>query len=150
MTVPAHSAPAADEADGAALEDALEAMPIVARACVARIGPRGTDVLVTLDADRTRAWAQARGIREADDLDAVAGHPAVAALLRRAVADRGRDPAAIRLRVLPGGWLPGPDAFPAPIRRRCVRARFAHLLVTALTPVTTSVLVASGASAVSA
>jgi hypothetical protein len=95
--------------DRYAVEDALETLPFVRRACVARVDDRETVVLVAVDGP-----AAATALRDSTA-------PTLAA--------HGIDPASVRVRVV-SGWLPGRDAFPAPIRRRCARGRYAHLLVT--------------------
>jgi hypothetical protein len=130
MTAHVEPAPDATRADGTAIEEALETVSVVDRACIARIDHRGIVVLVGLDAARATAWARAQGLPDPDDLAAIAAHPAVARLLDRALASQGHDPATVEVRVVARGWLPGRDAFPARIRRRCVRARYAPLLMT--------------------
>jgi len=111
--------------DHSALEQALESLPFVTRACVARADRRETVVVVSVDPGRF------------EDLES--GSP-VRAAARRVLTDHGIDAATVRV-VATTGWLPGREAFPARIRRRCVRARYAPLLMTILTPLAGPVLV---------
>lgn len=104
-----------------AIELALESLPFVSRACVARADARETVVLVSVDPGRF------------DDLES--GSP-VKEEARRVLTRHGIDPTGIRV-VATTGWLPGREAFPARIRRRCARARYAPLLATIVTPVLT-------------
>lgn len=142
--MPTHVQPAPDtnETDATELEAALETVPIVARACVARVDHGGIVVVAGLDATPATAWARAQGLPDPDDLAAIAAHPALGRLLDRALTSRGHDPASVTVRVVAEGWLPSPDAFPARIRRRCVRARYAPLLATMVAPLATPLVAA--------
>ncbi len=135
-----------DEADR--LERALEAVPFIGRACVVRDGAAGTVVLVTLDRVGAPEWARRHGL--AADPDSLAAHPALLGHLDRVLADATASAPGVRrparVHVLARGWLPGRDAFPDPIRRRCAKARYAPLLGSFMTPVLTP-LIASLAAA---
>ena len=103
-----------------AIEQALETLPFVTRACVARSDERETVVLVSVDPGR---------------FDGLESASPVKAEARRVLTRHGIDSTGIRV-VATTGWLPGREVFPPRIRRRCARARYAPLLVVLVTPVT--------------
>lgn len=114
MTTRTNHAPDSVRADHTAVERALETLPFVTRACVARSDDRETAVVVSVDPGRFEGLESGSPVkREA----------------RRVLGEHGIDPTGIRV-VATTGWLPGREAFPARIRRRCVRARYAALLMT--------------------
>lgn len=123
------------------LEELLEAVPFVDRACVARLDDRETVVLASLDPRGLVDWARARGLPELG-CDALATHPTTVAALQEPLSGQGCRSPEIRVVAIPQAWLPGRDVFPAHIRRRCARARYAPLLLAVMAPVAGPVLAA--------
>ena len=90
------------------IESLLRAHPLIAHAVVIGDRRRYVTALLVLDEETAPLWAQANGVADASDLDALARHPKVHAALDQAVAEANavlsRTEQVKKHRVIAGPW----------------------------------------------